>query len=123
MERTAQFGEMVIDFAKAIKSDEINRSLVIQLVRSGTSVGANYMEADAAESRKDFVHKMAISRKEAKETLHWIRMIARANPREEQQCRFLWKEAQELVFIFSSIIKGTKEEKKWKLDIEILFEI
>ncbi|MDI6779731.1 MAG: four helix bundle protein [Bacteroidota bacterium] len=51
-----------------------------KLVRSSTSIGANYMEADGAESRKDFQHKIALCKKETKETKHWIRMILKANP-------------------------------------------
>jgi four helix bundle protein len=108
LERTAKLGEGIIDFAKLIKKDEITRPLISQLIRAGTSIGANYTEADAGESKKDFKHKISISRKEAKETMHWLRMIARVNPDEQQSCRKLWKECQELVFIFSSIINKSQ---------------
>lgn len=111
VKRTAKFGENIIDFVKTIEKSEVNRPLISQLVRAGTSIGANYMEADAAESKKDFEHKMSISRKEAKETMHWLRMIARANQNKQQECRSLWKESQELVFIFSSIIDKTKKNR------------
>lgn len=79
-ERTAKFGEHVIDFCKLLAKNEINHPLITQVIRSGTSIGANYMEADGAESKKDFRHKIAICKKESKETKHWLRMIARANP-------------------------------------------
>jgi four helix bundle protein len=79
-ERTAIFGEAVIDFAKGLPNTTVNRPLLSQIVRSGTSVGANYMEADAASTKKDFRHKISICKKEAKETMHWLRMIAKANP-------------------------------------------
>jgi four helix bundle protein len=105
IERTAKFGEAVIDFSRLILRDEINRPLISQLVRSATSIGANYTEADAGESKKDFKHKLSICRKEAKETMHWLRMIARSSPNKQADCRLLWKECQELVFIFSAIIK------------------
>ena len=107
-ERTATFGEKVIDFVKTLPHDRINNELVRQIVRSGTSIGANYMEADGAESKKDFRHKIAICRKEAKETKHWIRMIVRANPDRKDHCKELWQEAQELTLIFSAIIKSSK---------------
>lgn len=107
-ERTAKFGEFVIDFVKSIKETNTNKSLLNQLVRSGTSIGANYMEADVAESKKDFRHKIAICKKEAKETNHWLRMIARSNPELAKQCRELWQEAHEFVLIFSTIINNAK---------------
>ncbi len=104
-ERTAKFGEDVIEFACTLSSTPVNRPLISQVVRSGTSIGANYMEADGAESKKDFYHKIGICKKESKETMHWFRMIAMANPTKKDQCRKLWKEAHELSLIFSSIIK------------------
>lgn len=104
-ERTGCFGEAVIDFAKSVPRNPVTIPLISQLVRAGTSIGANYMEADGASTKKDFHYKITISRKEAKETRHWFRMIARAAPEKAQEARLLWKEAQELVFIFSSIIK------------------
>ncbi len=107
-ERTAKFGERVVEFAKSLPDDSINLSLKSQFVRSGTSIGANYMEADAAESKRDFKHKIALCKKEAKETMHWLRMIAKANPEKKDECRKLWKEAHELTLIFSSILKKSK---------------
>ncbi|MBI3442553.1 MAG: four helix bundle protein [Candidatus Sungbacteria bacterium] len=105
-ERTARFGEAIIEFVQRLSDSPINRPLINQIVRSGTSIGANYMEADGAESKKDFQHKIGISKKEAKETLHWLRMIAKANPECAQRCRELWQEAHELVLIFSAITKS-----------------
>jgi four helix bundle protein len=81
-----------------------NNQLIGQIVRSGTSLGANYMEADGAESKKDFRHKIAFCKKEAKETKHWLRMIKKANPDRKTECDILWNEAQELTLIFSSIL-------------------
>ena len=99
------FGEAIIEFAKTLPSSIINKPLINQIVRSGTSIGANYMEADGAESKKDFRHKIAICKKESKETKHWLRMIAKANPEKTEGCRKLWTEAQELTLIFSSILR------------------
>jgi len=107
-ERTAKFGESIIEFAKSLSRDRINDELVGQLVKAGTSVGANYEEADGAESRKDFRHKIAVSKKEAKETKFWLRMMAKANPTRKEECVSLWREAQELTLIFSSILVTSK---------------
>lgn len=104
-ERTAKFGENVIEFAKKVRTNAINQPLVSQLIRAATSIGANYCEADGAESKKDFKHKIAICKKEAKETKHWLRMMNKSNPEVKRNCRKLWQEAQELTLIFSSILK------------------
>jgi four helix bundle protein len=108
-ERTAVFGENVILFARGIKLDEINKPLIRQIVRSSTSIGANYMEADGGVSKKDFRNKIGICKKEAKETKHWLRMISKANPEKTEECRQLWKEAHEFVLIFSKIFSNSKE--------------
>ena len=113
VERTAEFGKATIIFLKSIPENTINRPLISQLVRSATSIGANYMEADCAESKKDFNHKISICKKEAKETTHWLHMLATASPDRKDKCRELWKEAHELTLIFSSIINS----KKKKFDI------
>jgi four helix bundle protein len=107
-ERTARFGENIIEFVKSFERNDVNRPLISQIVRSATSIGANYMEADGAESRKDFHHKIALCKKEAKETKHWLRMIEKANPQKGIDCRKLWSEAQELTLIFSSILLSRK---------------
>lgn len=104
-ERTAKFGGDIIEFAKGLKDTPINRPLISQTVRAGTSVGANYMEADGAESKADFRHKISICKKESKESMHWLRMIAKANHDHTTGCRKLWKEAHELALIFSSILR------------------
>ena len=109
-ERTALFGENIIKFAKKIPKNPITLPLINQIVRSGTSVGANYLEADDSESRKDFIHKLSISRKESRETKHWLRMIVVANLELKDEAKKLWKEAQELNLIFSSIIRKKKAE-------------
>ena len=79
-ERTAKFGEDIIEFCKKIPKTVINIPIISQLVRAGTSVGSNYCEADCAESRKDFEHKLGICKKESKESKHWLRMVAKAVP-------------------------------------------
>jgi len=103
-ERTARFGEDIIDFIKALEKNEMNRPLVSQIIRSSTSVGANYMEANQAASKKDFKNKIKICQKEANETKHWLRMIARANANKKDLCKKLWSESHQLTLIFSKIV-------------------
>ncbi len=104
-ERTARFGEDIIGFVRGLKRDPVNTPLISQVVRSGTSVGANYMEAGAAQSGKDFDHKIGICKKEARETMHWLRMLVAADSSSRPECRALWQEAHELTMIFSAILK------------------
>jgi len=106
-ERTARFGEAIIAFAKEVPDTPVTRPLVSQLVRAGTSVGANYCEADNAESKKDFRHRINTCRKEARETRHWLRMLMVAQRNLEPAARSLWREAKELNLIFSSIFRKT----------------
>ena len=114
-ERTAKFGENIIKFCKTIFKDEITRSIIDQLVRSGTSVGANYMEANAASSDKDFRNKIYICKKEAQETKHWLRMLSQCILEDKkQELRKLWQEAQELTLIFGKAV-STIDNKKEKL--------
>ena len=79
-ERTARFGENIIKFAKKIPRNPVSLPLISQLVRAGTSVGANYCEADDAESKKDFRHKIGICKKESRESKHFLRMTMVSNP-------------------------------------------
>lgn len=102
-ERTEQFGEAVIDFAKSIPQDAVTNRLISQLVGAATSVGANYVEADDAVSKKEFLKSIGTCRKEARETKHFLRMIVRAVPELKPQARTLWLEAKELHLIFSKI--------------------
>jgi four helix bundle protein len=110
IERTALFGEAIIEFANSIKDTPVNRPLIMQIVRSGTSIGANYMEADGADTKKDFAYKIALCRKETKETSYWLRMLAKANHDNKTECRSLWKESYELTLIFSSILKKVRNK-------------
>jgi four helix bundle protein len=109
-ERTAKLGEDIVKFAKKIPQNPIDNPLINQLIRSGTSVGANYCEADDAESGKDFRHKIGICKKEARETKHWLRMIAIACPELRKETVGLWQEAKELNLIFNAIIRSKKQK-------------
>lgn len=102
-ERTAIFGENIINFCKAIRRDIVNGVIINQLIRSGTSIGANYMEANGASSKKDFRNKIFICKKEAQETKHWLRMSLKCVTDKEVEIGKLWQEAQELTLIFQAI--------------------
>ncbi len=107
-ERTAKFGESIISFCRSVKSDKLADPILNQLIRSGTSVGANYMEANGASSKKDFQNKIFICKKEIQETKHWLRMTKSFMPEKEQTISLLWKEAQELTLIFQKIGSSLK---------------
>ncbi|MDZ4688765.1 MAG: four helix bundle protein [Planctomycetaceae bacterium] len=102
-ERTAVFGENVIRFVKTLARNEITRPLISQLVRSGTSVGANYAEADDSGTRKEFFHRISICQRESRESMHWLRMIVAADPECRDSARTLWTESKELNHIFAAI--------------------
>jgi four helix bundle protein len=110
-ERTAKFGEEIIKFNQRIPENPITRPLISQLVKAGTSIGANYCEADDAESKRDFKHKIGICKKEARETKHWLRMIVTVIPELKEEARKLWLEAKELNLIFNAIIRSSSKKK------------
>ena len=105
-ERTAKFGENIIKFVKTLPYNDFNRPLISQLIRSATSIGANYMEANQASSNKDFKNKIRISQKEANETKHWLRMVGVSNPDKAVECKKLSQEAHELTLIFAKISRS-----------------
>lgn len=111
-ERTAKFGEEIIKFCKKISQNLITQRIIPQLVGAGTSVGANYCEADDAESPSDFKHKIGICKKESREVKHFLRMIKVAMPDLKDEAQILWQEAKELNLIFNSIfIKVNKKQR------------
>lgn len=111
-ERTESFAKAVIEFAKKINRDPISLPLISQLVRSATSVGANYREANGACSRKDFKNKVFLCKKEIKETEYWINMLNKADERTAHASESIRKEARELVLIFSKIVSTVTKESK-----------
>ena len=106
-ERTAVFGESIIEFCRGVGQDIITKPIINQLVRSGTSIGANYMKANGASSKKDFRNKVFICKKESQESKHWLRMLASALPEMAAEFRKLWQEAQEFTLIFQKIAKSS----------------
>ncbi len=107
-ERTAKFGEEVIRFCNKIPKGVITNPLINQLIKAGTSVGANYCEADDAESKQDFRHKIGICKKESRESKHFLRMISVAVPELKDTAGVLWQEAKELNLIFNKIYRSVK---------------
>jgi len=102
-ERTFEFSKRLIKFLKTLPKDPLIQTQVLQAVRSGTSIGANYREADGAESKKDFIHKIMICKKEAKETLYWLGLIQEGLGVNNAELDWLIKECRELVRIFGKI--------------------
>jgi len=102
--------EEIIDFTRKLSQNSITKPLISQLVRSGTSIGANYSEADEANSKKDFINKIAIAKKETKETKYWLRIIGHTFPEFKDGIKILWQEAQELNLIFAAIIRNSQKK-------------
>lgn len=105
-DRTLEFGKKIIRFCKKVPVNPTTKPLITQLIRAGTSVGANYREANEALSKKDFVHRIRISRKESKESRFWLSLIVEAWPQGKKDADPLLKEAKEFILIFSKIVKN-----------------
>jgi four helix bundle protein len=102
-ERTAKFSENILELVRTIKRDDINRNIIIQLVRAATSIGANYYEANASSSKKDFRNKIYISKKEANETKYWLKLLSKYHPELKEKIIKLWQEAHEFHLIFQKV--------------------
>ncbi len=110
-ERTLDFGKAVVRFSKKIPESIVTRVLITQFTKSGTSVGANYCEANNGESKDDFKHKIGICKKESRETMYWLSLITEACPDLRDETKILWKEAKELTLIFGAIIRTSRKRK------------
>lgn len=112
-ERTFEFARRVVLLCRVLsETPGVNRTLANQLLRSGTSIGANVEEGQASQSRADFVSKYSIACKEARETNYWLRLLAASNILPESRLADLTRESNELVAILTAIIKKTKANKK-----------
>ena len=103
-ERTLEFAKKVIRLCQKLDNNVINHKLIDQIIRSSGSVGANYREANDSLGKKDFVHRLRISRKETKETLFWLELIIEANVKLKSEIDCLIDEATQIRNILSSII-------------------
>ncbi len=106
--RTRDFSKEIIHLCRETKYNSINTNIVSQLIRSATSVGANYCGANAASSKNDFRNKIHICRKEIQETEYWLEMLAETNSDNKDKLRMVWKEAHELTLIFNKISSSLK---------------
>ena len=103
-ERTLEFARKARNYVKNLLKNQTNFEIGKQLFRSAGSVGANYIEANEALSKKDFIMRIKICRKEAKESVYWIN-LSEPVKEEENICKFLIKEATELMKIFGAILR------------------
>jgi four helix bundle protein len=109
-ERTLNFGKRIVRMTKALPKNTANFEFTSQIIRSGCSVGANYIEANEALGKKDFLMRMRISRKESKETIFWLNLIIENNLTLENRIKPLFQEATELLKILSSIIEKSQNK-------------
>ena len=112
-DRFLEFGAKIIKLIARLDKTPVGRHISGQLLRSGTSSGANYEEACEAESRRDFVHKMQVVLKELKESFYWLRLIKKAAllSHDDLQMRDLLKENKELINITAKSIVNAKQSK------------
>ena len=106
-ERTMQFSKHIIILCKKIPFNMINKRLVDQLLRSATSIGANYREANECDTKKDFKNKIRISKKEARETIYWLELLIDANLNNKDEIFKLLDESKQLMKILASIYLKT----------------
>ena len=107
LQRTKVFAVNVVVFIRKIKISFTNKNILDQLLRSSTSVGANYQEASGSGTNNDFKHKINICRKESQETRYWIEVLSEfVNEEQKMELRILWKESDELSKIFGKISKA-----------------
>lgn len=102
--RTTKFGKDIILLCRSIKFDLVTTKIIDQLVRSGTSIGANYMEAINASSKRDFKNKIFICKKESQETKYWLTMLSECEPDKNATILILTQECHEFNLIFQKII-------------------
>ena len=109
-QRTRQFALRIIKLCQFLyNQSSITRTIAQQLLRSGTSIGANIEESQAAESTADFIHKLSISLKEARETRYWILLLSESELVKNSRLQPLLNELEELIKIISSIILSKKK--------------
>ena len=106
--RTKEFSLNLIRFLESLPKNYLGEALGRQLLKSGTSIGANYREANRAESKSDFIHKLAIVENEASETLYWLKLMLEAGIGANQEAIRLMQEAKELLAIFTAAGRTSK---------------
>ncbi len=109
--RTFDFGVRIIELVDRMPRTLSGETLAKQLIRSGTSIGANMQEADGAESKKDFIHKVSIAYKEARESHHWLATIQVTIMKEDAEVSTLWQESDELIRIIFTILRNSRQSR------------
>ena len=107
-EKSFGFAVRVVNLYKVLSSERKEFVLFKQLLRSGTAVGALYREAEQAESKADFIHKMAIAQKECNEAMYWLELLKETEFLNETEFESIYSDATELIKLITSIIKTTK---------------
>jgi four helix bundle protein len=107
-ERTLTFSKRIVDICKKVEKNTVNFKITDQLIRSGTSVGANYREANETDTKRDFLHRIRIAKKEAKETTYWLKLLKHANQQFTKEIDLLIQESIELMKILASIYEKSK---------------
>lgn len=113
-DRTLKYSIQLIKFLKSVDYNVIDSVASKQVLRSATSIGANYREANRAESKKDFIHKIGLIEKEASETQYWMNLISETwilNPEQRKLCDIIVKETDEFVALFVTISRSSKEKR------------
>jgi four helix bundle protein len=111
-ERTFKFGVRIVKLVRRLPRDVAGHEIGRQVLRSGTSVGANTEEADAAESTEDFLHKMKLALKEGQETRFWLRTILESELLVDNEVGVLIQESDELIRIINTIIASTSKRMR-----------
>jgi len=114
-QRTLIFSEYLIEFCSVVPQGSINTPIINQLIRSGTSIGANYSEANSASSKKDFKNKIYICKKEAQETEYWLKLVLKANPSLIDSINKLRNENSQFILIFGKILSTINNRIESKL--------
>jgi len=107
-ERTLEFSRAVVRLCKSLPFNTTNKRLGDQFIRSGTSIGANYREANETDTKRDFKNRIRISKKEAKETIYWLELIIEANANLKEKITPLLEESKELMKILGAIYEKAK---------------
>ena len=109
-ERLTNFSKELLVFCRSLNADHFNKPLISQLIRSGTSIGANYCEANNASSKKDFLNKIFICKKEAQETKYWLSLIKESESDKTEVVR-MYDQCHEFVLIFQKIVSTMKNKE------------
>ena len=111
VDKTFEFGLRIIDLFNHLRKNKVERDLALQLLRSGTSIGANTEEAIGGSSRKDFIYKLEIAYKEAREARYWIRLLRGSSIIENELADSFLKDCEEIMKILTAILNSSKRKQ------------